>query len=331
MRNKLLASIILLLIVVVSLMTITGCSTNKKTIVIYSSMEDNRNQELKKMLEEKFKDVDVKVQPMATGNVAAKLKNEGDKIEADIILDLETSHASNLQDNFADLSDFDSSIYLDGVNKSNKYFTWIKYTMNIIIDKKYFEEHNLEVPKTYDDLLKEEYKNLIAMPDPKTSGTGYAFLLNAVNIMGEDEAIEYFKKLKENLREFSVSGAGPTNLLKQGEIAIALGMTSQGAEAISDGYDFEIVELETGSPYNTTSLGIVKGRETDEKVREVFNWLVNDFGRYDKENYMPDPVIKDQNSNVKNYPTNLKDADMTGIDSVEMKEKLMEAWGRVNG
>ena len=49
------------------------------------------------------------------------------------------------------------------------------------------------------------------MPDPKTSGTGYGFYLNAVNIMGEDKAIEYFKKLKENMREYTNSGSGPTN------------------------------------------------------------------------------------------------------------------------
>ena len=63
--------------------------------------------------------------------------------------------------------------------------------MNLIIDKDYFEDNNLEVPKTYEDLLKDEYKDLIAMPDPKTSGTGYAFFLNVVNIMGEEEAIKY--------------------------------------------------------------------------------------------------------------------------------------------
>lgn len=320
-----------LFILMLSIFLITGCSSSKDTVVIYSSMEDNRNQDLKEMLKEKFTDIDVKVQPIATGNSAAKIKNEGKNIEADIILDLETAHASNLQDNFADLSDFDDSIYLDGVNKSNKYFTWVKYTMNLIIDKKYFEEHNLEVPKTYEDLLKKEYKGLIAMPDPKTSGTGYGFFLNAVNIMGEKEAVNYFKKLKENMREFTTSGSGPTNLLKQGEIAIALGMTSQGAEAINEGYDFEIIELETGSPYNTTSIAIIDGRETDENVKEVFNWLVNDFGRHDKENYMPDIIIKDQKVNVKNYPTNLSDANMDGIDSIERKENLTEVWSEVNG
>lgn len=322
---------ILLIMFMILIIITTGCSQNNDSVVIYTSMEDNRNQKLKDMLKDEFTDIDVKVQSIATGNSAAKVKNEGTSIEADIILDLETAHMASLKDNFADLSDFDSSIYLEGVNTSSNYFTWTKYTMNLIIDKKYFKEHDLEIPKTYEDLLKTEYKNLIAMPDPKTSGTGYAFFLNAVNIMGEKEALKYFKDLKKNLREFTTSGSGPTNLLKQGEIAIALGMTSQGAEAINEGYDFEIVQLKTGSPYNTTSVGIIKGRETDENVKEVFNWLINDFGRYDKENYMPDIIIKDQKVNVKNYPLNLKDANMKGIDSIDTKEKLMEVWGEVNG
>lgn len=47
-----------------------------------------------------------------------------------------------------------------------------------------------------------------------------------------------------------------------------MGMTAQGVEAINAGYDFSIVELETGSPYNTTSCGIIKGRETNKNVEK---------------------------------------------------------------
>lgn len=321
---------IIILITTLALL-VTGCTSNEDRIVIYTSMEEERNQALKEQIKEKFPDKNIVVQYMATGNSAAKIKNEGTNVEADIVLDLETAHMVNIQDNFADLSDFDTSIYLDGVNTSNNYLTWVKYTMNLIIDKDYFEEHNLEVPKTYDDLLKEKYKNLIAMPDPKTSGTGYAFYLNVVNIKGEDEAIEYFKKLKDNVREFTTSGSGPTNLLKQGEIAIALGMTAQGVTAINEGYNFEIVELESGSPYNTTSCGIIKGRETNEDVKEVFTWLINDFGKFDKENFMPDVILKNQENKMENYPENLKNADMTGINSTDTKTKLTEKWGEVNG
>lgn len=332
MKKKLLVSTVALIgALIAGVMLLTGCGKSKKEVIIYTCMEENRVQELKKQAKEKFKDIDIKVQSISTGNVAAKLKNEGANIEADIIVDLETAHAENLKENFADLTEFDDSIYLEGVNQSEKYFIWTKYTMNLIIDKTYFAEHNLEIPKTYEDLLKPEYKGLIAMPDPKTSGTGYGFFLNVVNLMGKDKAIEYFKQLKDNLREYTASGSGPTNLLKQGEIAIALGMTSQGADAINEGYNFEIVQLETGAPYNTTAFAIVKGKETKDEVKEVFNWLMNDFGVYDKENFMPDPVLKDQKSKVKNYPMNLTEANMKGVESVQMKEELMEAWGEVNG
>lgn len=313
------------------LLITTGCSKKDGQVVIYTSMEENRNKALKEQLAERFPDKDIIVQYLSTGNSAAKIKNEGTNVEADIVLDLETAHMANLEENFADLSSFDTSIYLDGVNKSNRYLTWTKYTMALIIDKNYFDKHNLSVPKTYDDLLKSEYRNLIAIPDPKTSGTGYAFYLNVVNIMGEDNAIEYFKKLKNNLREFTTSGSGPTNLLKQGEIAIAMGMTSQGVEAINEGYNFKIVSLKTGVPYNTTSFGIIKGRENKENVREVFEWLMNDFGKYDKEYFLPDKILKNQEVKVKNYPTNLKDAKMDGIDSVSVKQDLISKWEKVNG
>lgn len=313
------------------LLITTGCSKKDGQVVIYTSMEENRNKALKEQLAERFPDKDIIVQYLSTGNSAAKIKNEGTNVEADIVLDLETAHMANLEENFADLSSFDTSIYLDGVNKSNRYLTWTKYTMALIIDKNFFDKHNLSVPKTYDDLLKSEYRNLIAIPDPKTSGTGYAFYLNVVNIMGEDNAIEYFKKLKNNLREFTTSGSGPTNLLKQGEIAIAMGMTSQGVEAINEGYNFKIVSLKTGAPYNTTSFGIIKGRENKENVREVFEWLMNDFGKYDKEYFLPDKILKNQEVKVKNYPTNLKDAKMDGIDSVSVKQDLISKWEKVNG
>ena len=307
------------------------CSNHKEKVVIYTSMEEERNQILREKVKEQFPDINVVVQYMATGNSSAKLKTEGTDIEADIILDLETAYMTNLEENFANLSEFDSSIFVDGAVKSEKYFPWVKYTMALIIDKDYFEKNNLEKPKTYNDLLKPEYKDLIAMPDPKTSGTGYAFFLNAVNIMGEEEAVKYFKQLKVNLREFTTSGSGPTNLLKQGEIAIAMGMTSQGATAITEGYNFEVISLETGAPYNTTSYGIVKGRETNENVKKVFEWISTDYIRFDKENYMPDVILKDQKNYVKNYPTNFKEANMDGIDSIETKNKLIEKWGEVNG
>ena len=322
--------ILLMLLLVVTLLGVSGCG-NKNNIVIYSSMEEERNQLLSKLVKEKFPEMDITVQHVGTGNSAAKIKNEGTNIEAKIILDLETSHINSLKDNFADLSAFDRSHYVDGLNKSDNYVTWTKYSVGLIVDKKYLKDHKLATPKTYEDLLKSEYKGLIAMPDPTSSGSGYAFYLNVVNLKGEDGAIEYFKKLKNNIREFTTSGSGPTNLLKKGEIAIAMGMYSQGAAAITEGYNFELVELNTGCPYNTTSAGIIKGNENDENVKKLFQWLISDFSKQDIENYVPGKLFKEQELKIQNYPEKVKDADMNNIDNADKKQELSQKWEQVNG
>lgn len=321
--KKIIVSLILLFVLIL----ITGCGNKKESIVIYSSMEDNRNQELSKQLKKEFPNLNVKVQYISTGNHAAKIKSEGSNVEADIFLDLETAYSESLKDNFADLTEYDQSMYLEGVNpKHNKYFTWVKSYASIIIDKDYFNKNNLEKPKTYEDLLNPEYKGLIAMPDPKTSGTGFAFYLNVMNEMGEKQGIKYFEKLQENIKQFTTSGSGPMNLLQQGEIAIAMGMTFLGVESINNGANYEIIELETGSPYTTTAFGIIKGKENNKNVQEVFEWLLNSFLKYDVENFLPGKILKEQETKIKNYPSDLKDADMTGIESFDVKDKLLDKW-----
>ena len=320
-----------IMILLIGLFLLTGCGSNKDKVIIYCCMEENVTQALNQKIKEDLPDIDVVIQNISTGNLAAKIKTEGSNIEADIVLDLETSHAENLKDNFADISGYDTSIYIDDVKNSDKYLTWAKSSISLIVDNKYLKDHNLEVPTSYSDLLNKKYKGLIAMPDPKTSGTGYAFFLNAVNEMGEDEAVKYFKKIKNNLREFTASGSGPSNLLKQGEIAIGMGMVSQGVTAINEGYDFSIVELDTGALYNTTSFAIIKGKEENENVKKVYEYLLKTGVKYNAENFFPEGITKNEVSNFKNYPIFKKSANMTGYDDIKVKEHLIEVWRKVNG
>ena len=57
----------------------------------------------------------------------------------------------------------------------------------------------------------------------------------------------------------------------------------------------------------------------------------NDFLEYDKENFVPDRILKEQEIKVKNYPSNLKEADMNGFDDIKVKEHLTEVWSSFNG
>ena len=306
----------------------TGCAGNTAdSVVIYSSMEDYRNEALTKQLKEKFPDIDVKVQQISTGNSAAKIKAEGTKTEADIVLGLETASLMQVADNFADLGDYSQENFLEGVNDSdNRYYVWEKAEGAFIVNTKVLQEKELDEPKTYDDLLKPEYKGLIVMPNPKTSGTGYMFLNTWVNTMGEEEAFAYVDKLQENVKQFTESGSGPVKSLLQGEAAVGLGMVFQAADQITQGAPLKIIQPEGGCPYNTTSYGIIKGKETKENVKKVFEFLHTDFIRYDKEYFCPGALLKDQKMNLENYPEDLISSNMETISSVDVKEKLLSLW-----
>ncbi|TQK51546.1 thiamine transport system substrate-binding protein [Streptomyces sp. SLBN-118] len=65
-------------------------------------------------------------------------------------------------------------------------------------DKKYFADKKLAPPRSFDDLIKPEYKNLLVTENAATSSPGLGFLLGSVGKYGEDGWQDYWKKLKSN-------------------------------------------------------------------------------------------------------------------------------------
>ena len=310
----------------VCILSLVGCGGSLNKIVVYTCQEEERIQAMKASINDKFPDLDVVIEQVGTGNLAAKIKSEGKAIEADIIIDLEASHMENLKDNFYDLSSIDKSAYLDGVNPShNKYVMWVKNHAAITVDVNYFEQNGLTYPTTYEDLLDSKYQGLVAMPDPTTSGTGYAYYLNLVNLKGESGALDYFKKLTNNIKQYTQSGSGPISLLKQGEIAIAMGMEFQGVSEINNGSNYKVIELNTGAPYNQTGAAIIDGKQDKENVKELFQYLISDFHYVDCEEFVPGELLNGQETKVPNY-VDMKDADMNGIDNIDLKQDLLGKW-----
>ena len=164
------------------------------------------------------------------------------------------------------------------------------------------------------------------MPDPKSSGTGYFFYKNWVNIWGEEKALAYVDKLHSNLKQFTESGSGPIKMMIQGETAVGLALTFQAVNEINSGMPFEIIYPSEGSPYSLTGNAIVAGKEKKDGVDEVFDYLIHECMIYDKENFSPEAVLAEQNNNVPNYPQDIPYADMTGIDDPDEKERLLSLW-----
>ncbi|MFJ4499454.1 thiamine ABC transporter substrate binding subunit [Streptomyces sp. NPDC088864] len=65
-------------------------------------------------------------------------------------------------------------------------------------DKKYFADKKLAPPKTFADLAKPQYKDLLVTENAATSSPGLGFLLGTVAAFGEDGYQDYWKKLEAN-------------------------------------------------------------------------------------------------------------------------------------
>lgn len=306
---------------------LSGCGSSKETIVIYTSMEDFRVEYLNARLSEEFPQYNIIVEYMTTGNHAARLLAEGVNTECQITHNLEYGYLQQLDRAgiLADLSDYDTSVYVEEVLISDRFLPQERNGGCIIVNTELLAKLGLSEPASYEDLLKPEYKNLISMPNPKSSGTGYMFLKALVNEWGEDEALSYFDRLTDNILQYTSSGSGPLNAVLQGEAAIGLAMTGPSVMQLNEGRPIKILYFEEGSPYSMYGQSMIKGQENNPAVREVFDFLVHEFTYENCERYFPEKLFADRDYTVENYPNPIAYADMSG-DTAEEKVRLLELW-----
>ena len=326
---KKLLSVLLALVLCLGCMTaLTGCGDDANKVVIYSSDEDYINAYFQERLNAQFPDYNIVIEYRSTGENAALLKSEGTGTSCDIVWGLEVGYLDKMPNLLADISDYSNDHYVEDMKMGDgKYLVAHRYSGCIVVNKDMLAKKGLAVPTSYEDLLKPEYKNLIAMPNPKSSGTGYIYLKSLVNAWGEEKAFKYFDDLytSGNMMQFTSSGSGPINLLVQGEIAIAMGMTSQAVIQKNEGQPFEILFFEPGAPYTACGYGIVEGKQNDQAVKDVFDFFYNTLVQEEKDKFLPETIFVGQEMKVQGYPTDITYADMSG-NTADEKSRLLAKW-----
>lgn len=327
MRIKSILSLILCFLLAVTVFA--GCGNAQETILIYTSAEDYVIESMQEKLDEKFPDYNVIIEYVSTGDMAARLLSEGENSDCDIVYSLEYPYIQKLEaaGNLAKISDIvDTTIFSEDSATTDYYVPVCRTGGAIVVNTEVLKQKNLPEPTSYEDLLDPKYKDLISMPNPKSSGTGYMFFLSVMNAMGEEEGFQYFDKLSENIFQFTSSGSGPINALLQGEAAIGLGMTGQAVVKVNEeNAPFKMLYFEEGSPYSFYGQGIVAGKDEKAGVKEIFQYLATDYADVLCGEFYPEKIFADRNYTIENYPTDIKYADMSD-NTPERKERLLEKW-----
>jgi len=311
------------------LLLLSGCGagrTENRGIVIWTSGEDYRNEYYLSECQKKFPDYNITLEYMNSSVIAAKILEEGERCSCDIVLSEEYNYLYSCEEYLAELDQFDFSVFLDDlVPESHKFTPETKEGGCIIVNPQELEKRELPVPTSYKDLLDPQYKGLLSMASPKSSGTAYMFLRQLTNEWGEDEAFEYFERFSENVLQYTSSGSGPVNALLQGEAAIGLGMTSQAVTEINKGGNLEILFFAEGSPFSMYGNAVLAKSAGRECVMDVFNYLATDLCRGDNERFFPEQIFKDFAPAIEGFPADINYGDMSN-DTLQEKERLQGKW-----
>lgn len=209
---------------------------------------------------------------------------------------------------------------------------WRSFYMNpmaFAVNTEALKKAGATKPTSWQDLLKPEYKDLIQMPTPQSSGTAYAIITTLVAIMGEDEAFEYMKKLNPIIQTYTSSGTGPSKGVAIGQAAIGIQFTPAFFEFIDQGYPLEVIFPTEGVGFEAPAVSIIKGAKNIESAKILIDWLVSKDGQdvLSKEKTYFYPVIPEAELS-KGMPafSELKTIVVDKQWAGENKKRLVDRW-----
>ena len=136
------------------------------------------------------------------------------------------------------------------------------------------KKKNLPVPTLWSDLLKPEYKGEIQSANPASSGTAYTMIATLVQLMGEDKAFDYLKKLHGNIATYTRSGTGPIKAVARGEATVSISFVHDGPGEKAQGFPLETVTPSDGTGAEIGSMSIIKGARNLDAAKKFYEWAL---------------------------------------------------------
>ena len=130
------------------------------------------------------------------------------------------------------------------------------------------------LPQTWDDLTKPDYKGLIAVANPNTSGTAYTTLVTILLLKGEEKGWDYLAKLHKNVAQYTKSGSAPGQLAGRGEVGIAIVFLHDAVLFAEEGFPVKPVAPADGTGYEIGGLSLIKGAPHKENAKKFIDWAL---------------------------------------------------------
>jgi len=285
-----------------------GASPEKASeLTVYTALEDDQIKSYLESFTKANPDIKLNIVRDSTGVITAKLLAEKDNPQADVVWGVAATSLLVLDQNqmLEGYSPKGIERIIPQFKDAKEPAHWVgidAFETAFIVNTKELEKKKLPIPQSYADLIKPEYKGMLVMPNPSSSGTGFLTVSGLTQLLGEDEALKYMDKLHENMATYTHSGSKPAKMAAAGEYPIGISFGYRGIKEKQKGAPVEVVFPKEGSGWDVEANALIKKKEIKPEAKLFLDWAISDeaMKEYNK-NFAIISVKQDSNAIPEGY------------------------------
>lgn len=254
-----------------------SASEDKGKLVFYAGLQEDHAA----MIAEEFEaatGIKTEFVRMSSGEILARLKAEKDNMTASVWYGgpVDGIVAANEEGIIEPYISPEAVNIREGFKEPNGIWTgiYIGY-LGFVGNQAILKEKGLDMPTSWSDFLKPEYNQEIVVAHPGSSGTAYTMLATIVQMMGEDEAMAYFKKFSPQVRQYTKSGTAPGRMAGLGEATVGITFLHDAIKYKKEGYKDIIISAPVeGTGYEIGGVALLKNGPDQENAKTFIDWVL---------------------------------------------------------